>query len=153
MNALAEAIGNMNRLLQLFPASLTQLVLRVGVSLPFWNSGVLKWESFPTQINETTVLLFSDELKLHLFGAEIPFPFPAITAHLVALAEVTLPVLLVVGLLSRPAAFGVLLMTVVIQLTVPSGWAIHLTWAAMALAIVSYGGGQLSLDRLLGIER
>jgi len=153
MNALAEAIGNLNRLLQLVPTSLTQLVLRVGVSLPFWNSGVLKWESFPTQINETAVLLFSDEFKLHLFGAEIPFPFPAITAHFVALAEVTLPVLLVVGLLSRPAAFGVLLMTVVIQLTVPSGWAIHLTWAAMARAIVSYGGGQLSLDRLLGIER
>jgi putative oxidoreductase len=153
MNALAEAIGNLNRLLQLFPASLTQLVLRVGVSLPFWNSGVLKWESFPTQINETAVLLFSDEFKLHLFGAEIPFPLPAITAHLVALAEVTLPALLVAGLLSRFAAVGLLLMTVVIQLTVPSGWAIHLTWAAMALAIVSYGGGQLSLDRVFGIER
>ena len=153
MNAVAEAIGALNRLLQRVPASVTQLALRVGVSLPFWNSGVLKWEHFPTEINETAVLLFSDEFKLHVFGAEIPFPFPAVTAHLVALAEVILPALLVGGLLSRVAAVGLLVMTIVIQLTIPSGWAVHLTWAAMALAIVCYGGGKLSLDRMLGIER
>jgi putative oxidoreductase len=41
-------------------------------------------------------------------------------------------------------------MTLVIQLTVPDGWPIHLTWAAMALGIMALGPGWLSLDRLIG---
>jgi putative oxidoreductase len=41
-------------------------------------------------------------------------------------------------------------MTIVIQLTVPDGWPIHITWAAMALAVIAYGGGQISLDGLIG---
>lgn len=40
-------------------------------------------------------------------------------------------------------------MTAVIQITVPEGWAnFHLPWAAMALALVVFGGGRLSLDQL-----
>lgn len=107
----------------------------------------------PTQVNETALLLFTEEFKLHLFGAQIPYPYPAVTAHLAALAEAVLPALLVVGLLARFNALGLLVMTLVIQLTVPSGWAVHLTWAAMALALVTYGGGKLSLDHALGLDR
>jgi len=48
------------------------------------------------------------------------------------------------------AALGLLAMTAVIQLTVPEGWAnFHLPWAAMALALVAFGGGAASLDRLI----
>ena len=40
-------------------------------------------------------------------------------------------------------------MTGVIQLTYPDGWAnFHLYWAAMALAIMTFGPGAVSLDRL-----
>ena len=61
-----------------------------------------------------------------------------------------LPVLLVLGIGTRFAALGILAMTAVIQITVPEGWAnFHLPWAAMALALVVWGGGALSLDRLL----
>lgn len=153
MNALVKLIDALHGALGLIPASLAQLALRIAVSVPFWNSGVLKWEHFPTRINETAVLLFSDEFKLHVFGAEIPFPLPAVTAHVVALAEVSLPVLLVAGLLSRLAAFALVIMTIVIQLTVPSGWPVHLTWAAMALALVAFGPGKLSVDQALGLNR
>jgi len=48
------------------------------------------------------------------------------------------------------AALGLLLMTSVIQLVVPDGWAnFHLPWAAMAIAIIALGPGLLSLDRLI----
>ena len=40
-------------------------------------------------------------------------------------------------------------MTLVVQLTVPDGWPIHLTWAAMALAIMAWGPGQASLDQII----
>jgi putative oxidoreductase len=40
-------------------------------------------------------------------------------------------------------------MTCVIQLTIPDGWAnFHLPWAAMALSLIAFGAGPLSLDRL-----
>jgi putative oxidoreductase len=129
--------------------SLTQLVLRFGLAVPFWRSGINKWEGF-LQLNEIAVLLFRTEFKLHLPGGPYPFPAPEFLAFLVGSAEILLPILLVVGLATRFAAFALLLMTVVVQLTVPSGWPLHLTWAAMALAIMAWGPGRLSLDHWIG---
>jgi len=64
--------------------------------------------------------------------------------------EIALPVLLVLGLATRFSALGLLAMTAVIELVVPSGWAnFHLPWASMALAIIALGAGPLSLDHLL----
>jgi putative oxidoreductase len=39
-------------------------------------------------------------------------------------------------------------------LTVPDGWPIHITWAAMALAIMAWGPGRVSLDHAIrrGLE-
>ena len=56
----------------------------------------------------------------------------------------------VLGLATRFAALGLLLMTGVIQLVVPDGWAnFHLPSAAMAIAIMPLGPGLLSLVRLI----
>lgn len=126
--------------------SLTQLVLRCGLAAPFWRSGVNKWDGF-LQLNDVAVLLFSSEFKLHLPGGPYPFPAPAAFAFAAGSAEILLPVLLVLGLGTRLAAFGLLVMTLVVQLTVPDGWPIHLTWAAMALGIVTWGPGRVSLDQ------
>jgi putative oxidoreductase len=125
--------------------SLTQLVLRLGLAVPFWRSGINKWDGF-LQLNDVAVLLFSSEFMLHLPGGPYPYPAPGAVAFGAGLAEILLPVLLVLGLATRLAGLGLLAMTLVIQLTVPDGWPIHLTWAAMALAVVAYGGGRISLD-------
>lgn len=153
MQTLLAPVRALSDMIARVPSSLVQLVLRIALAVPFWNSGVLKWESFPMKINETAVYLFAEEFKLHLPWGQVSFPFPEVTAHLVALAEVSFPVLLVAGLLTRFAGLGVLAMSLVIQLTVPDGWPVHLTWAAMALAIMAHGAGNISLDRLLGIGR
>lgn len=127
------------------PPSLTQLVLRFGLAVPFWRSGVNKWDGF-LQLNEVAVLLFSTELKLHLPGGPYSFPAPDVLAFAAGSAEILLPILLVLGLASRLAALGLLIMTLVIQLTVPDGWPLHMTWAAMALGIMAWGPGRASLD-------
>jgi putative oxidoreductase len=131
--------------------SLTQLVLRVALALPFWRSGINKWDGF-LQLNDVAVLLFSSEFMLHLPGGPYPFPAPGLFAFAAGTAEIVFPVLLVLGLATRLAALGLLAMTIVVQLTVPDGWPIHLTWAAMALGVMAYGPGKLSLDRLLRLE-
>jgi putative oxidoreductase len=129
--------------------SLTQLVLRCGLAVPFWRSGVNKWDGF-LQLNDTAVLLFSSEFQLHLPGGPYPFPAPAVFAFAAGSAEILLPILLVFGLATRFAALGLLVMTLVVELTVPDGWPIHVTWAAMALGIMAWGPGRVSLDHVIG---
>jgi putative oxidoreductase len=51
--------------------------------------------------------------------------------------RLVLPLLLIVGFATRFAALGLLLMTLIVQLTVPEGWPLHVTWAAMALGIMA----------------
>jgi putative oxidoreductase len=130
------------------PRSLAQLALRIALAVPFWRSGILKWDGF-LQISDTATTLFTDEFMLHLPGGPYPFPAPEFMAFVSGIAEVALPCLLVLGLATRFAAFSLLVMTVIIQLTVPGGWPVHLTWTAMALAIMSAGPGSLSLDHWL----
>ena len=92
---------------------------------------------------------FSDEFMLHLPGGPYHFPAPAVMAFLSGCGEIMFPILLVLGLGTRFAGLGLLFMTLIVELTVPDGWPIHLTWAAMALALMAYGPGNISLDHLL----
>jgi putative oxidoreductase len=128
--------------------SVVQLVTRVALAVPFWRSGILKWNGF-LKLSDTAVTLFSDEFMLHLPGGPYHFPAPAVTAFLSGSGEIVFPVLLVLGLGTRFAALGLLFMTAIVELTVPDGWPIHLTWAAMALGIMAWGPGQISLDHLV----
>lgn len=125
-----------------------QLVLRLALAVPFWRSGILKWNGF-LQLNDTAVDLFSQEFMLHLPGGPYPFPAPAVMAFLSGCGEIIFPALLVLGLATRFASFGLIFMTAVVELTVPDGWPVHITWAAMALAIMRYGSGRLALDHLI----
>lgn len=130
------------------PPSLVQLVLRLALAVPFWRSGVLKWDGF-LRLSDTAVTLFTEEFMLHLPGGPYPYPAPAVMAFLSGCAEIAFPVLLVLGLATRFAALGLLFMTLIVELTVPDGWPIHITWAAMALAVIAWGPGRLSLDDLI----
>jgi len=127
---------------------LVQAVLRVALAVPFWRSGILKWDGF-LQLNDTAIDLFTQEFMLHLPGGPYPFPVPSVMAFLSGCGEIIFPTLLVLGLATRFAGLGLLFMTLVVELTVPDGWPIHITWAAMALAIMRYGPGRLSLDHLI----
>jgi putative oxidoreductase len=64
--------------------------------------------------------------------------------------ELTAPVLLVLGLLTRPAALVLLGMTTVIEIFVyPQAWPTHIQWAAMLFVLLCRGPGKLSLDHLV----
>ena len=128
--------------------SLTQLVLRLALAVPFWKSGILKWTGF-LQLSDTAVTLFTDEFMLHLPGGPYHYPAPAVMAFLSGCGEIMFPILLVLGLATRFAALGLLLMTFIVELTVPDGWPVHITWAAMALGIMAWGPGRFSIDHWL----
>lgn len=127
---------------------LVQLVMRLALAVPFWKSGILKWNGF-LKLSDTAVTLFTDEFMLHLPGGPYHFPLPTVMAFLSGCGEITFPVLLLLGLATRFAALGLLFMTTIVELTVPDGWPIHLTWAAMALGIMAWGPGRISADHLV----
>lgn len=144
-----RALASVEDALARIPASLPLAMLRVALAVPFYKSGLTKWDGF-LQLSPGARYLFTEEFRLHIFGAQIPYPFPVAAATLAGIGEIVLPILLVLGLGTRIAALALLGMTAVIQLTVPDGWAnFHLPWAAMALALVVFGPGSLSIDRLL----
>lgn len=141
-------------LLAQFPMALILLMLRVGVGMVFWKSGLTKvvtTESglpvFPIQLAESTVMLFESEYQ-------VPLLPPELAAWLATLNELALPVLLIVGLASRFSAAALLGMTFVIQLFVyPGNWAEHLFWAGALAIILTRGAGAVSLDALIGRYR
>jgi putative oxidoreductase len=126
-------------------------LLRIALAVPFFKSGLTKWDGF-FSLAPTAQFLFEEEFKLHIFGQAYNFPFPDTLALVDSIAEIVLPVFLIVGLATRFSALGLLVMTGVIQLVVPDGWAnFHLPWASLAVAIIALGPGKLSLDHLISL--
>ncbi len=124
-------------------------VMRIALALPFLRSGLTRWDGF-LSVSPATIFLFENQFKIHLFGGAYDFPAPDVIALIVAIAEIALPVLLVLGFATRFAALALLVMTGVIQLVFPDGWAnFHLYWASLAAGIMAIGPGLLSLDRLI----
>ena len=149
MGGLQHFAGNFTEKLAKVARFFAPLFLRVALAVPFFRSGLTRWDSFLT-LSPSAAYLFENQFKLHLFGGAYDFPAPLLVAHLVGTAEIMLPILLVLGLATRYAALALLAMTGVIQLVVPDGWVnFHLPWAALALSIIALGAGPLSLDNLV----
>lgn len=129
--------------------TIASLALRFALGIPFFRSGLTKWDGF-LQLSPSTNFLFANQYKLNIFGTAYPFPFPDLMAYAAGLGEIIFPVLLFVGLATRFAALGLLFMAGVIFLVAPHTWAAEqLPWSAMALALIAFGAGKISLDYLI----
>jgi len=126
------------------PLSLLLLVQRFGIAAIFFLSGRTKVEGIFTMA-ESTFFLFQTEYAL-------PFIPPVPAAYMAATAEHIFPILIVLGLFTRGAAFALLGMTLVIEVFVyPDAWATHLSWAGLLLPLIALGGGRFSLDHIFRI--
>ena len=138
VGGLGGPIGRLYRWLDQVPYALLAIPLRLAVATVFWNSGMTKLADW-----NATLSLFVDEYK-------VPLLPPELAANLALSIEVTTPVLLVLGLLTRPAALVLLGMTAVIEVFVyPQAWPTHIQWAAMLLVLLCRGAGAFSLDALI----
>ncbi|WP_421726303.1 DoxX family protein [Bauldia sp.] len=139
----------------IFIQAIASLALRVALALPFYQSGLTKWDG-PLQLSSSTIFLFENLYKPTLFGTTYDMPFPVLAAWAASLGEILLPAALVIGFATRLSALGLLVMTGVIFSTYtalgvdPGTWQKEtLPWGAMALALVAYGPGWLSFDKLI----
>lgn len=139
---LASAINCVNAVLDKIPQSLISLAARIFPAAVFWMSGQTKVEGW--HLKDSAIALFQDEYAL-------PWIDPVLAAKLAALSEHLFPILLVIGLASRLAAFALLFMTAVIEIFVyPDAWPTHGVWATCFLVVIARGPGVFSLDYLLG---
>lgn len=129
------------RLVQWFdrvPYAFLAVPLRIAVATVFWNSAMAKLANW-----ETAVELFRDEYK-------VPLVPPEVAAYMAVSIELAAPMLLVLGLATRPVALVLLGMTSVIEIFVyPQAWPTHIQWAAMLLVLLCRGAGAWSIDHLL----
>lgn len=131
------------------------LLARFSLAITFWVSGQTKIEGLVLDPIGRTVAFGMPRLAdgtVELFRSEYALPLlpPELAARLAAVAEHVLPALLLVGLATRLSAFGLLVMTLVIQLFVyPDAYATHGVWAALMLYLMARGPGAVSLDHVL----
>jgi putative oxidoreductase len=125
--------------------SLLSLALRLYVGWQFFKAGQTKiadWSS--------TVALFTNEYM-------VPLLPPEVAAIAGTAGELCLPVLLFVGLFSRPAAFGLFVVNMMAVISYPQLFKFecpsaindHFYWGILLLVLVVFGPGRLSLDNLL----
>ena len=127
------------------PRDLLLLIARLAAAAIFFQSGRTKVDGV-LHITDTTYELFRTDYAL-------PFIPPEIAAHAATYSEHFFPILLILGLFTRPAAAALLAMTSVIEIFVyPDAWPTHLSWAAILLPLIGRGGGTWSLDRIFGLE-
>jgi len=137
-NAALAALRRLIHLLDRVPYSALAVPLRLAVATVFWNSAMTKLDDW-----NAAVTLFAEEYK-------VPLLPPEVAAYIAVSVELSMPVLLVLGLLTRAAALVLLGMTTVIEVFVyPQAWPTHIQWAAMLLVLLCRGPGALSLDHLL----
>ena len=142
-------------LLGRIPDSLIAFLARFALAATFWSSGQTKVQGFAInfvtgnfefgwpQLSDSVVDLFREEYRLPLIPPELAAPMAAFAEHL-------FPLLLLIGLATRFSALALLGMTMTIQIFVyPDAYALHGTWAAGLLFLMTKGGGAVSVDALI----
>jgi putative oxidoreductase len=127
-------------------APLFDLVLRLWVAWAFFKSGLTKIQSW-----DTTLMLFEYEYN-------VPLLSPSLAAWSGTIAELSLPVLVALGIASRVSALALFLFNAVAVYSYanflfgPEGAAglqQHILWGTLLLVTLFHGPGKLSVDHLL----
>ena len=118
------------------------LGFRLYIAYVFFNSGLTKIASW-----SSTLSLFREDYK-------VPLLPPELAAYMATAGELALPILLVFGFLSRPAALALFILNAVAAYSlsqtdfasVAGHWQ-HITWGTMIAVIFTFGPGAISIDK------
>jgi putative oxidoreductase len=124
-----------------FLAPAVDLLIRVYVANVFWKAGLTKIASWGS-----TLALFKYEYS-------VPWLPPEIAAVLAASIELSMPVLLVLGLAGRTAALVLFLFNIMAVVSYPELTDLarqhHYYWGMLLAFLLVHGCGKLTIDRLI----
>ena len=116
------------------------LGFRLYVARVFWMSGLTKTRDW-----SITLALFTNEYH-------VPLLSPAVAAVLGTATELSMPVLLALGLGTRFGAFVLFFFNIIAVISYPALPDIavkdHILWGTMILVLLLFGPGKISLDHL-----
>lgn len=149
LSALCRLSTRYDTALSEWGGSLLSLAIRLYVGWQFLKAGMAKLNDW-----SATLALFHDEYK-------VPLLPPDLAAYLGAGGELVLPLLLFVGLFSRPAALALFFVNAMAVISYPQLFSFecpaaindHFYWGAMLLVVTVFGPGRFSLDALIGSKR
>ena len=125
--------------------SLALLGARLYLAQVFFLSGLTKLRDW-----SSTLALFNDVYQ-------VPLLPPTLAAYMGTAGELTLPVLLVLGLAGRFAGAGLFVVNLMAALSLaaddfsPAAQAQHTLWGVLALAVLLFGAGRWSADRFIRV--
>lgn len=141
MSDFLQRYQTFSRWLQRDLASLLLLMCRLWAGWVFWQSGLSKITNW-----DSTLYLFELEYQVPLLPWQL-------AAYLATAAELTLPLLLIPGVLGRLSALALFAVNAVAVMSYPllwqQGFTDHQLWGLMLLMVVVWGPGQLSFDHWL----
>jgi len=140
MTSLVHQARRFRDLANLIPHGAIALLARAAIATIFWRAASTKLANF-----DLTIALFQDEYLKNL-----PFLPAAPMAYLATAVELTMPALIIVGLLTRLATLPLIGMALFIQIFVyPTSWPDHLVWITLLGFLLARGPGAISADALL----
>lgn len=128
-----------------YGGALVSLAIRLYVGWQFFKAGLVKIQDWGS-----TLALFRDEYQ-------VPVLPPELAAALGAAGELGFPVLLFIGLFSRPAALGLFFVNAMAVVSYPALFEFecpaalndHFYWGFLLAVLIAYGPGRLSVDAWL----
>ena len=142
--SLADSVGDVIKSLTRQLESLSWVAdfgIRLWVAWVFWKSGQTKIANW-----DSTLFLFEDFY-------DVPLLPPELAAYLGTAVELSMPVLLVIGLATRFGAVVLFVFNIVAVLSLPELRAVdlqnHALWGLLLLATLFHGPGKVSIDHLI----
>jgi putative oxidoreductase len=153
---ISRILSPIDSLIASIPDFFVNIAMRLVIFKVFWTSVQTKitGATFAEQhfafwnITENTFLKF-------YFDYSIPFVPTTLAAYMVTFGEFFFALMIFFGLLTRLAALGLFVITMVIQFYIypDAWWTMHAFWAVILLYLMRFGGGIISLDRILFNKR
>ena len=152
--------------------SLFLLAPRLYIALPFWNAGQIRLQSWSSQTYlfqcETPVPLLPPAVARGLGIEPLPYLDPLVAAYMTVIGELTLPILVMLGLFGRLSSLGLAVMAAVIfffvggpefvgvdlncfgeSTNVIANFIEQAPWMIMGVMVFFTGPGKISVDALL----
>jgi putative oxidoreductase len=149
---LCKVLNPIDDLLKIIPEWFISLAMRLVIFNVFWSAVQTKIVGLTVggqhfafwSLTDSTFLLFDFEYGVPLIPSEL-------AAYMGTFGEFFLALMILLGFMTRFAALGLLVMTMVIQFFVypDAWWSVHVYWTVALLYIMRNGGGLLSLDNIL----